>query len=92
MGYSKFLPQLALGHTQSEILAELDFENNVLDLSTIMIPAQMSSTMSSKDLDKTDKTNSTKKQNDLEDNKGGREELPDDEKSDKTLKNLESMS
>lgn len=92
LGYSKFLPQLALGHTQSEILAELDFENNVLDLSTIMVPAQMSSTMSSKDLDKNDKTNSTKKQNDLEDNKGGREELPDDEKSDKTLKNLESMS
>ena len=65
---------------------------DILDLSSIMIPAQMSSTMSSKDLDKINKTNSNKKQNSVEDNKGGIEELTDDEKSDKTLKNLESMS
>ena len=92
VGYSKLLPQIALGHTQSEILAELHFENNILDLTQLMTPAQMSSTMSSKNLDKTNKTNQTENQKIIEDKTPGRKELPDEEKSDKTLQNREAMS
>jgi hypothetical protein len=46
MGYPKMLPQIALGHSQSSILATLTFENEILHLSEIMIPPMMSSTMS----------------------------------------------
>ena len=91
-GYSKFLPQIALGHNQNEILAELDFENNVLDLSSIMVPAQSSATMSSKQEDKTDKSESNNNQKIVEEKESGRKELSDDEKSDKTLQNLEAES
>ena len=47
IGYSKMLPQIALGHSQSFILNSVDFENNILKLHEIMIPPLMSSTMSS---------------------------------------------
>ena len=75
LGYSKLLPQLALGHSQSEILAELTFENEILDLSSIMIPAQMSSTMSSNDLDNLKKDKSNNKQNNIEEKTPGRKEF-----------------
>ena len=92
LGYSKLLPQLALGHSQSEILAELTFENEVLDLSQIMVPAQSSATMSSKDLDKINETKSNKNQKSIDEEKtAGRKELPDDQKSDKTLANREAL-
>lgn len=92
LGYSKLLPQIALGHSQSEILAELTFENDILDLSSIMVPAQSSATMSSKDLDKINESKSNKNQKSIdEEKKVGREELPDDQKSDKTLANREAL-
>jgi hypothetical protein len=50
IGYSKMLPQIALGHSQSSILNTIIFENDILHLSTIMIPPVMSSTMSGEDL------------------------------------------
>jgi hypothetical protein len=50
MGYSKMLPQIALGHSQSFILNSAHFENEVLHLSEIMIPPLLSSTMSSEDV------------------------------------------
>jgi len=50
IGYSKMLPQIALGHSQSAIIAMAHFENEVLHLSEIMIPPLMSSTMSSSDI------------------------------------------
>ena len=92
LGYSKLLPQIALGHSQSEILSELTFENEILDLSSIMIPAQSSATMSSKDLDKVKQTNQNNNQKIIDDDKkSGRKELPDDQKSDKTLANREAL-
>ena len=92
LGYSKLLPQIALGHSQREILAELTFENDILEISDIMVPAQMSSTMSSKDKDKIKKDNLPNNQNIVDDEKKvGRKELPDDQKSDKTIANRESM-
>ena len=91
LGYSKLLPQLALGHSQKEILAELTFENDILELSKIMIPAQSSSQMSSDALDKLKKSDSNNNQKIIEEKKSGRKELPDDQKSDKTLANREAL-
>ena len=45
LGFSKMLPQIALGQSQSFILNTVLFENEVLHLSEIMIPPLMSSTM-----------------------------------------------
>lgn len=90
IGYSKMLPQIALGHSQSFILNSCYFENEVLKLHEIMIPPLMSSTMSSEDvLGRMDKSSSNKTQDNSE---GGRPEKEDSEKSDKTLANQESMS
>jgi hypothetical protein len=50
LGYSKMLPQIALGHSQSSILNTAYFENEVMKLSEIMIPPVMSSTMRMEDL------------------------------------------
>ena len=50
LGYSKMLPQIALGHSQSFILNAAHFENDVLHLSEVMIPPLMSSTMGSEDI------------------------------------------
>ena len=78
IGYSKMLPQIALGHSQSFILNSVHFENEILKLSEIMIPPLMSSTMSGEDIlgNKSDKT--------------GRPEKSNDQKSEKTIQNIES--
>lgn len=89
IGYSKMLPQIALGHSQSSILNSAVFENQILDLSTIMIPPLMSSVMSGAEVlgvDKSGKLNTSKNQNTTADN-AGRPEKPDAEKSDKTIAN-----
>lgn len=71
LGYSKVLPALALGQSQLDILSIAVFENDMLDMASIMKPLQSSHTASAKDGD----------------NKGGRPPLPDSEKSDKTIAN-----
>lgn len=101
LGYSKMLPQIALGHSQSEILSMATFENQVLHLSDIMIPPMSSNTMSGKvesqeisaaNKSKTsNKTTVTTKVTDSEEAKGGRPELPDDQKSEKTIANREAQ-
>ena len=85
IGYSKMLPQIALGHSQSEILAMAHFENEVLNLVEIMVPPMMSSTMSS------EQVLGDKNKGNEEDKKVGRKEKEDSEKSDKTIANKESM-
>jgi hypothetical protein len=47
IGYSKMLPQIALGHSQSSIIATAHFENEILHLSEIMLPPMSSNTMNS---------------------------------------------
>ena len=47
MGYSKMLPQIALGQSQSSILATAKFENDILNLTEMFIPPITSNTMSS---------------------------------------------
>lgn len=61
----------------------------------MMIPPLMSSTMKGEDvLGKKENSNSNNSQNkvETEESKGGRPELPDAEKSDKTIANKEAMS
>lgn len=85
LGYSKMLPQIALGQSQSSILATAYFENEILNLSEVMIPLQSSNTMSSSSKEQT----STKK---ADGKTSGRPEKEDSDKSDKTIQNKESMS
>ena len=88
IGYSKMLPQIALGHSQSSIINTAYFENEILHLSEIMIPPLMSSTMNLADLkDKNGQGTSGSSQA----KEAGRPEKADDEKSDKTIQNKESM-
>lgn len=102
MGYSKMLPQIALGHSQSAIINTAYFENEILHLSEIMIPPLMSSTMRGEDiLGNKDGSADSKKSATTkgkaaaagkESGTAGRPEKPDDQKSDKTIQNKESMS
>ena len=96
LGYSKMLPQIALGHSQSDIINTAYFENEVLKLSEIMIPPLMSSTLSGQDiLGNKNQNNTNKSQNSSgasTKDGAGRPEKPDNEKSEKTIQNKESMS
>jgi hypothetical protein len=94
MGYSKMLPQIALGHSQSSIINTAHFENEILHLSEIMIPPLMSSTLNAEDvLGKKGQTTTSNSQKQIEgDSKTGRPEKADNEKSEKTIQNKESMS
>jgi len=80
-GHSKILPQIALGQSQSSILANAYFENEVLDLNSLFIPPPLSSTTSAKDVLAIEEEKTV-----------GRQELPDEQKSEKTIANKESMN
>lgn len=94
IGYSKMLPQIALGHSQSSIVNTAYFENNLLHLTDIMIPPLMSSVMSSEAvLGKEEQSGSGNSESNVEgESSVGRPELEESEKSDKTLQNEESKS
>lgn len=89
MGYSKMLPIIALGHSQSSVLANAYFETQVLDLVSLFIPPLTSNTMNSDALKTAKDKNKTKSS---ENKKPGRKEKAEDEKSDKTIANQESMN
>lgn len=106
MGYSKMLPQIAMGHSQSSIIHTAFFENKVLKLSEIMIPPLMSSTLNADSILGTNNQNgNSKNQKTSEETKStasttktvktsdgaGRPEKADSEKSEKTIQNKESM-
>ena len=94
LGYSKMLPQIAMGHSQSAVIANAHFENEVLHLYEIMIPPIMSSTMNpeailgQKGQGKTQGTQTGSESG----SKGGRPEKSNDQKSEKTIKNKESAN
>ena len=96
MGYSKMLPQIALGQTQSSILANAYFENDILELFNVFIPPLMSSTMNADALSNRgsggSSGNGSSKAVPGEEKKAGRKEKEDDQKSEKTIQNRESMS
>ena len=103
IGFSKMLPQIALGQSQSFILNTAHFENEILNLAEIMIPPLMSSTMSGEDLQAIKDTRAagpSKPQNSGDNASGGstasggqsgRPAKDDGELSEKTIKNKESM-
>ena len=93
LGYSKMLPQIAIGQSQSSILANAYFENDVLDLANVFIPPMMSSTMNSDVLKRLNDSNSANKGNNNSDDGSGRptNESQGEEVSLKTQQNKESQ-
>lgn len=97
MGYSKILPQLALGQTQSSVLANAYFENQILELYKVFIPPVNTNTMSAEMLlgeENKETSNSKKSSSQNQDSEGqvGRPQKEDSEKSEKTIQNQESMN
>ena len=91
MGYSKMLPQVALGQTQSSILANAYFENDILDLVRVFIPPLTSNTMNAEALQNRKATSGKNQTVGSSSNGAGRPEKQDSEKSEKTIQNKESM-
>lgn len=97
-GYSKILPQIALGHSQSSIINTAYFENFVLHLSSVMVPPMMSSTLSSEDIANLGKINKSEGLGSSKEVAGengsesqvGRPSLPEDQLSEKSIANRES--
>lgn len=101
IGYSKMLPQIAMGHSQSSIINAAFFENEVLNLSALMMPPLQSSVMNAealgivkgKSVNEDGSGSQVNVEKSSEDNKAaGRPEKPESEKSDKTLANEESKN
>ena len=91
IGYSKMLPQIALGQSQSSILANAYFENDILDLINVFVPPMSSNTMSADALNKVSDKGGNSGSND---SKGGRptNESQGKEVTDKTIQNKETQS
>lgn len=97
-GYSKMFAGVAMGIKQRDQISLMEFENDFLKMSEKMIPLQSSYTTSGIAIANEGKTNSSAQkatnnssENDL-DNKGGRPELPDEQKSEKTQANIAAMN
>jgi hypothetical protein len=91
MGYTKMLPQVALGQTQSSILANAYFENDILDLVRVFIPPLTSNTMNAEALQNRGNTSSKNPNTESGQEGAGRPQKEDNEKSEKTIQNKESM-
>lgn len=90
LGYSKMLPQIALGQSQSTILANAKFENVVLDLFNVFIPPMSSNTMSADALNSINGHQGNAPAGETK--TSGRPEKEDSEKTEKTIANKESAS
>lgn len=98
MGFSKMAPMVALGQSQANILATAYFENQVLQLYNILIPPLNTNVMNGDTLlnlgqggDPKGREVETQPLRE-EGKEAGRPEKADDEKSEKTIMNRESMS
>ena len=95
-GYSQMRAGVAMGVKQRNLISMIDFENEFLDLDEKMIPLLSSYTQSG-DENSAKKNNSGEKNSSTSvqvkdiTNKGGRPELADEEKSEKTQANIEAM-
>lgn len=93
-GYSKMFAGVAMGIKQMDQLSLMNFENEFLQMSLKMVPLQSSYTTSGNTIQNEEKNNSAAKNttgnslsNDIT-NAGGRPELPDEQKSEKTQANI----
>lgn len=106
IGFSRFLPMVALGHTQKEVTSMVKLEQQMMQLDNWMLPPFSSNTMSSdtwaevKAIQRgvtTDKSLQKEAQvadlvDDIDKGTGsGRPALPDDQKTDKTIANQASQ-
>lgn len=96
VGFSKMLPQIAMGQTQSSILANAYFENDILDLVNVFIPPMMSSTMNSDVLNRVNEKNRQERGGKVssEEGEAGRptNESKGEDVTEKTIQNKESQS
>ena len=97
VGFSKMLPQIALGQSQSSILANAYFENDILDLVNVFVPPMMSSTMNADSLAAMQDRNrpkSIRNPGEETDSAGGRptKESQGESVSEKTIQNKESQN
>ena len=97
-GYSKMFAGVVMGIKQRDQISLMDFENEFLKMSEKMIPLQSSYTTPGGAVAAEEKSNSSgqksvnvQKSDDLN-NKGGRPELPDEEKSEKTQANIKAAN
>lgn len=85
-GFSKIVPQVALGVKQRYIESITSFENDVLSLHEKLIPLQSSHTMSNKDTDNpTNSKTASKEAQEASENDNGRPSLNDANKKDSTV-------
>lgn len=101
LGFSKMLPQIALGQSESSILATAYWENEILNLIEVFVPPISSATMNADTLQaltgKSANNNaaaagqSSGSSQIQSDSKAGRPEKADEDKSDKTIANRESL-
>ena len=93
IGFGKMFAQIALGHTQNSILSTAYFENDILSLSSLMIPPMMSSTIGSEDIQALGKKgkNDNASQPNSTGGTAGRPKKEESELTDKTIANQESM-
>jgi len=94
MGYSKMLPQIALGQSQSSVLANAYWENDILDLAFVFMPPLTSNVLNAESLTQIKGVrdgSSTPTSEDTNGEGAGRPEKDDSEKSDKTIANRESL-
>lgn len=101
LGFSKMLPQIALGQSESSILANAYWENEILNLVEVFVPPISSATMNADTLQaltgKSADNNaaaagqSSGSSQIQSDSKAGRPEKADEDKSDKTIANRESL-
>ena len=92
---SKVLASVALGQSYSSVLASAKFENEILDISDLFQSKQQREEAKAK-IQNNNKSTETNKEKTAEEvvekKKVGRQEKPDDQKSEKTIKNREAMS
>lgn len=96
-GYSKMFAGVAMGIKQMNQLSLMNFENEFLEMSLKMVPLQSTYTTpggvvagEEKNNSSAQKSSSTSSQRDIN-NTGGRPELPDEQKSEKTQANIAAM-
>ena len=93
-GYPRMRAGVALGVKQRNLVSSIDFENNFLNLDEQMVPLMSSYTQTGDE----EKNNSSKKNSGSKSqpkditNKGGRPTLADEDRSQKTQANIDSMS
>ena len=96
-GYPRMRVGAALGVKQRNLVSAIDFENEMLNLDEKMIPLMSSYTQTGNENSdeknkKSEKNGSSKSQVRDITNKGGRPTLADEERSQKTQANIDSMS